>query len=117
MKYQGVNYTDADLFLKDKSRRKIANNTYLQRLSENTIGVILYNTCIVTYFKNKGCSLNSGGWKTATTKNRLNKYSPCHVIQKDYTWYVVNEATLREYYVVSQMSCWPGVPFYDGILI
>lgn len=37
--------------------------------------------------------LNTGGWKTATTKTRMNQFSneyglPFNVYQRDYTWYI-----------------------------
>jgi hypothetical protein len=32
--------------------------------------------------------LNSGGWRTSTTKDRINKYSPVKVYQRKYEWYL-----------------------------
>lgn len=56
-------------------RRKIANNTYLERLVDNSIAVRLHATDVVVIFPDDVVVLNSGGWRTKTTKDRLNRFA------------------------------------------
>jgi hypothetical protein len=69
--------------------KKIANNTYDVIYSENKHAIRLHDTDIIT-FDNGKIILNSGGWKTHTTKSRINQYLPrgVYVSQKDFEWFV-----------------------------
>lgn len=58
--------------------RKVANNTYLEVREGGTIALRLHSTDIVTFTQDK-VILNSGGWLTITTKDRLNKWIPSGV--------------------------------------
>ncbi|MBE0573628.1 hypothetical protein IH575_01860 [Candidatus Dojkabacteria bacterium] len=58
-----------------------------------TTRIRYHNTTVVT-FSGSQVMLNSGGWKTNTTKLRMNQASNqfnlrFSVYQKDYQWYVV----------------------------
>lgn len=72
---------------RDKHRRPIANNTDLVwtiyqlggGASTQAIGVVLHATEVVTYLPNGNCVLNSGGWRTHTTQDRINNFSPARV--------------------------------------
>lgn len=55
--------------------RKIANNTYAERRGE-AIAIRLHSTDILTFDKDGSIVANTGGWKTVTTKARLNEYLP-----------------------------------------
>lgn len=82
--------------------RVIANNTVQYTNSKGEIVIRLHNTDIITYKKNGSVVLNTDGWQTPTTKERLNRYmSERHIRieQKNHKW-TVN-----------------GVPFVDGIEI
>lgn len=48
----------------------------------------LHKTNIVKFTTDGKIILTSGGWKTTTTKDRLNKYNPFNVYQKNSIWYV-----------------------------
>ena len=63
--------------LGERESKKLLNNTYLVR-SGKKIAVRLHNTDVVT-FTPKTITLNSGGWLTVTTKDRMNKYLPSNV--------------------------------------
>jgi len=86
---QPQNYQEASGLLtgRCKNRRKLANNTYLERRSEQ-IAVKLHTTDIITYSPNGEIELNSGGWQTVTTKERLNRYAPVCIWQENSIWYV-----------------------------
>lgn len=82
-------------------RRKLANNTYVRRLPDDTIAIRLHDTDIVIVHPDDTFMLDSGGWRTYTTKDRINKFSPARVYQERNHWYV-----------------WPGpTPFFDGIIV
>ena len=71
-----------------KNRRKLCNHTYLERRNDEEIAVKLHGTDVVTYHRLNFCTLNSGGWKTPTTKNRINTYAPVQIYQKSGLWYI-----------------------------
>lgn len=71
-----------------KDRRKIANNTYLERRGDD-IAVRLHDTDVVTYKANGDVVLDSGGWRTYTTKERMSTYGPFKWVSQDKgVWYV-----------------------------
>ncbi len=58
-----------------------------------TMTVRFHNTDVVK-FTPKTITLNTGGWKTATTKTRMNQASSqfglgYSVTQKDFSWFVI----------------------------
>ena len=70
--------------------RKVANNTYLIRDGED-IAVRLHNTNVVTFKPNGDVVLDSGGWKTVTTKERMNRFMPHFgLYQEKGVWYVAD---------------------------
>lgn len=82
-----MNLTQALAKLNGRDSRKIANNTYLERIDADTVGVRLHRTFVVT-IREDSVTLNSGGWHTVTTKARMNDYAPCRVSQERGRWYV-----------------------------
>lgn len=85
----------------ERSTKKLKNNTYLVRISPDSIGVQLHNTIVVTIHSDGTYTLNSGGWQTVTTKQRINEYCPVRVNQRKFQWYVGDE----------------DIPFKDGIRV
>ena len=79
-----------------KMERKIANNTYAKILQSGSISVRLYSTDVVTIHSDNSATLRSGGHKTATTKNRINKYSPVGVFQKNKKWFTSHGTPFQE---------------------
>lgn len=84
-------------FLGTKTRRKIAHNTYLL----NTNGVItirLHNTDVLTIAKDK-LVLNSGGYRTHTTKGRLNDLLPpgYSLCAENGLWYLATPSEIYTY--------------------
>jgi len=74
----------------DKTSKKIGNNTYLKRYEDGTIVVRLHQTDIIQYKPNGTILLHSGGWKTVTTKARMNEFLPRQygIMQVKGVWYV-----------------------------
>ncbi len=87
--------------------RKLQNNTYLQKRDNEAIAIRLHDTDIVTLLPNGDTILNSGGWETATTKNRINDYAPgIRIFQRDWQWYVCRSGEWDK-----------TIPFEDGMVI
>jgi len=83
-------YADALAKLNGRNSRKIANNTYLRKETNGNIVVRLHSTDIITFTPDDLVTLNSGGWKTVTTKARMNEFSPFQIAQERGIWRVAN---------------------------
>lgn len=81
------------------SAKVIANNTLKIEYKDGTTAIRFHDTDIITTIKNGTQILNSGGFRTKTTKERLNDHIRPYVSQSNYRWYV------------------GGVLFFDGIKI
>ena len=92
-KIKMVTYAEIDVQLQGRNResRKYANNTYWQRRGEN-IALKLHNTDIVTLYQNGDMTLNTGGWYTVTTKERINRVLPrvFYLNQEKGRWFISN---------------------------
>ena len=89
------NYKEAREYLdKGKNRkntieRPLENNTRIEQIDDGTIGIKLHDTFVIKYYSNilsgvkihKGdtIQLNSGGWPTVTTRDRINRFCPLHI--------------------------------------
>ncbi len=85
---------------RNRGSRKIGNNTYAYIEHDGTVAIELHGTKVVRFFTNGLVQLNSGGWRTHTTKDRINKYSPVRVYQKNFEWFLND-----------------GTPFEDKMLV
>lgn len=82
--------------------------TKVYRKENGGVQIYYHSTCVVETYPDK-IILRSGGWRSATTKLRMNQASNCwnlkfHIYQKDHVWYVT----------------YPGQPdqvFFDGYVI
>lgn len=89
-----MNYREADTKLYHKGHggvmddRKIANNTWLVRLFDGDIGMVYHRTRVVTFHKDGTVTLNTGGWYTYTTKERMNWVDGLSVYSHKGEWYV-----------------------------
>ena len=79
-----MSYQDVADILGRRESRKVANNSYLARTfghpdregmqpPTDSIGYRLHNTYVVVWHHNGDIELNTGGWFTVTTKDRLNR--------------------------------------------
>ena len=84
----------------NKNSRKVGNNTYAEILYDGSVGIMLHGTCVVKIHPNNLATLNTGGWYTPTTKDRINQYSPVRVYQQKGEWYLSD-----------------GTPFEDGMTV
>jgi len=89
-----MNYQEAIKYLqhgRDKGRRPLPGvATYMVALDNGDIGVKYHNTVIVLWKPDGTIRLDSGGWRTATLKNRMNEYLPSKysVWQDKGIWYL-----------------------------
>jgi hypothetical protein len=95
-------YQDAAKYLGSKIDRPLGTGraTRIRRIDSHSIGIRYHSTDVVTYLDSGTAILNSGGYRTVTTKERINKYTGARVSQTMGLWYV---------------AC--GSLFYDGMVI
>lgn len=72
---------------REEDRRPLNNNTVAVKRGE-AVAIRLHRTDVVVYHADGTVTLNSGGWKTTTTKSRINRFSPFYVRQQSFDWYV-----------------------------
>lgn len=99
--------TLADLNWCSGPDRKLCHNTYRETDSEGNPCVRFHSTIIITQISIHAYRLNTGGWHTSTTKQRLNALlhgTAIQIWQKDFVWWVCD------------LSHGPvNREFYDGI--
>ena len=88
---------------RNAKRRKVGNNTYAEILHDNSVGIMLHSTYVVKIHPDNTYTLQTGGWQTLTTKDRINQYSPVRVYQRKYEWFV--KINNKEY------------PFMEGMVV
>lgn len=98
-------YNECLEILKNRDTRKVANNTYMHKIDNDSIGIRLHDTDVVTVYKNNSIKLDSGGWLTVTTKSRINEHYNTGqwqggISQKAGVWYMHDNSL-----------------FYDGVTI
>lgn len=76
---------DSQLTGRSRNSRKLANNTVAIR-REHSIAVRLHQTDVVTFYADGRITLNSGGYRTRTTKDRINAYAPVNIGQRRGVW-------------------------------
>jgi hypothetical protein len=72
--------------LGNRERRKLCNNTWLEKYGTD-ICVRLHGTNVLTFRDDGTVVFNSGGYMTATTKDRLNSFGPVRWFQKNRAWF------------------------------
>lgn len=82
-------YESAKEFWETRRKRVLENNTRFVK-TEHGYGIKLHDTVVVEYLPDGGYRLDSGGWKTITTRSRMNAYLPkgMGVWQSKGIWYV-----------------------------
>lgn len=91
-------YQEAKNVIGNRESKKLANNTYLVHVQDPDrpsigkvdLAVRLHNTYIVIFRQDGKVVLNSGGWQTLTTRDRMNRYipEPWRISQTQGIWYV-----------------------------
>lgn len=89
MRTNATTYQELDALLGNRESRKVGNNTYAERLGDGVIGIRLHQTHVVILSATR-VVLNTGGWNTVTTKDRINTYLPqlWSLVQERGQWFL-----------------------------
>jgi hypothetical protein len=91
-------------------KAKLAHNTYAHFVDNDKIGIRLHYTDVIVISPDNTYELHTKGYTTATTRDRLNGFSPARVIQKEFTFYVLRNPAQKA--IKSNL-----VPFFEGIVV
>lgn len=103
---------------RNKLRRKLGNNTYLERNGAD-ICVRLHATIIILFQPDGVTMLDSGGWRTVTTKARLNEHGPVNITSERGVWYVsIPNTKYRGWEETPEETYWKRIAvFTDGMRV
>lgn len=82
-----LTYATCEEILAKRESKKLANNTYLYR-RDDVFCVKLHNTDVITIHGDNTQTLDSGGYFSKTTKDRLNTFSNASIFQKRGLWFI-----------------------------
>jgi hypothetical protein len=99
---------------RNKTTRKLGNNTYARILDDGSVAIRLHNTDVVTIHPDNTYTLATGGWKTYTTRSRIEEYAPVRVSGKCETrsW-DAGDWTVRPSHGEWRVE----IPFVDGMRV
>ena len=115
------NFFSAQTVYESSRKRKLANNTYLDKV-EDYYTLRLHNTIIIQYHLNKTV-LNSGGYMTMTTKARLNEFTNFNIWQEKGVWYIRSNNGNWDKSIIFADNChydgkkWHGIKHNDKALL
>jgi len=112
-----MNFTELDAKLqgRNKERRKFENNTYLERRDKNIV-MKYHDTDVATFYPDNSMTLDSGGWHTITTKERINwalAGTGFLLTQDKGIWYLHKRGTDGSWWDKQNRLC----RYTDGIII
>lgn len=92
-----ITFSDAESRMRTarNGSRKLANNTYLVPRGADAYAVRLHSTDIITIHRDGTFTLNTGGWDTVITKDRLNSFGPARIYSERGTWAVWHSSDPR----------------------
>ena len=92
-------FAACERFLGGKTQRKLPSvrETYVVSLIPGIVSIVYRGTAVVTHYRDGRTLLRSGGYRTVTTKRRMNQHSKCQVFQKNHVWYVSLDNHTQEY--------------------
>ena len=80
------------------SARKLDNNTFELTYSNGNRAIRLHDTNIILFYPDGSFKLNTGGWQTNVTKQRINQYAPCEIKQRKNLWYVSHQGKIHDFF-------------------
>lgn len=85
-----ITFSEAEALMRRSrsGRRRLGNNTYLYPRGSDSFAVRYHYTDIITIHADGTFTLNTGGWYTTTTKQRINDYGPARVYSEHGVWAV-----------------------------
>lgn len=87
---RSLSLADLKAHLGSKWSRPLAHNTRVEWVPGGDVAVRFHATRILTFHPDGSFTVNTGGYQTVTTKQRLNALMPAgyHIHQKAYRWYI-----------------------------
>lgn len=86
----------------------IDSNTIEYNRADGSKVIRFHLTDIIVFNPDGSVTLNSGGWQTVTTKDRLNKYSGFGIFQDKGVWYVSkNHTWSKDIVFADSITLWP----------
>jgi hypothetical protein len=102
-------YAEFDKWLGNRDLKLLhgRGRTRASRLTDGAIGIFYHDTAVVTFHPDNSVTLTSGGWRTPTTKDRINTYMPSgyHVQQTKGVWYL--QSPVGEYVFEDNITIHP----------
>lgn len=83
-----MTFQEAEAKLNGRASKRLTTHTYLERSGLDHISVRYHSTNVVMIHRDGRYTLNSGGWRTVTTKRRMNQFTIFKVFQRKHTWLV-----------------------------
>lgn len=80
-------YAELDTILDHREKRKILNNTWLEKHS-NAIHVVLHGHTVVIVNSDDTYRIDSCGYMTVTTMDRIARFSPVATFRRNWVWYI-----------------------------
>lgn len=97
-------------------RRKVANNTWAERRGDDRIAIRLHRTDVITFDRDGTVTLNTGGWYSVTTKERMNSFSPLSVWSHRGEWRVTTGGRWDDYVLYADGMTWHPETGFAGQL-
>lgn len=94
-------YSSLSRFIGDKSSKILGNNTVVRRIDADTVAIKYHNTDILTISQDDTIKINTNGYETVTTKDRLNQFLRCkgfYIFQKKGVWYISDRKDTAAYF-------------------
>src|SRR4030095_13736112 len=80
------------------SARKLDNNTFELQYANGNRAIRLHDTNIVLFYPDGRIKLNTGGWQTPVTKDRMNRFSPFLITQRKGAWYITVNGIEQDFF-------------------
>jgi hypothetical protein len=91
--------------------KKMANNTVCYFRPNGEQVWRLHHTDVVVKTAEGFYVLNSGGWKTSTTRDRINTFAPVRLYQRQHEWYLAGRTD------DGALDFDAAIPFVDGMTV
>ncbi len=101
--------------------KKLGKNTWLIKTNAG-YGIEYHNTVVVDFISNRLIQLDTGGWNTVTTKQRINKYLPDYtmVYQKSFEWILSVDGRDTAFHdkmcLTTDIGNWPFEMVYNELM-
>jgi hypothetical protein len=108
-----MDYQQAAEIIGGRDSKKLRYKTWLRRRDEDVIALVHHETDIITYHPDGRTVVDCGGWRSSTTKERLNNHLPhgWRVFTDGGIWYI--EHMENVYHWMSEKA----LVYQDGVTI